>query len=91
MQGRPLTIMNLVSDTGYGGADRLALDLCARLGLLGHRVIWGCPSQYHLHDEADAAGLEIHTLDFSGNMDMTPLPAFMRFCIAAASLLRASG
>jgi glycosyltransferase involved in cell wall biosynthesis len=72
--------MNLVSDTGYGGADRLALDLCARLGLLGHRVIWGCPSQYHLRDEADAAGLEIHTLDFSGNMDMTPLPAFMRFC-----------
>ncbi len=72
--------MNLVSGDGRGGADRLALDLSKGLRRRGHRVIWGCPSAYHLMDEVLASGLEIYTLDFSGSMDMSPLLPFLRFC-----------
>ncbi len=77
---RPLTIMNLVSGDGRGGADRLALDLSKGLKRNGHRVIWGCPSVYHLMEEVLAAGLETYTVDFSGSMDMSPLLPFLRFC-----------
>ncbi|HAM53839.1 MAG TPA: hypothetical protein DCP92_25265 [Nitrospiraceae bacterium] len=77
---RPLTIINLVSGGGKGGADRATLDISKRLRQRGHRVILGCPSDCYLMDEARAAGIEIYLVDFSGNMDMTPLPAFMRFC-----------
>ena len=77
---RPLTVMNLVSGDGRGGADRLALDLSKGLKRRGHRVIWGCPSIYYLMDEVLAAGLETYTLDFSGSMDMSPLVPFLRFC-----------
>ncbi|MDA8106882.1 MAG: glycosyltransferase family 4 protein [Nitrospiraceae bacterium] len=79
---RPLTVMNLVSGDGRGGADRLALDLSKGLKRRGHRVIWGCPSIYYLMDEVLAAGLETYAIDFSGNMDMSPLVPFLRFCRA---------
>ena len=79
---RPLTVMNLVSGDGRGGADRLALDLSKGLKHHGHRVIWGSPSIYYLMEEVLAAGLETYTLDYSGNMDMSPLFPFLRFCRA---------
>jgi glycosyltransferase involved in cell wall biosynthesis len=72
--------MNLISHDGRGGADRAALDISKRLRQRGHRVIWGCPSKCYLMDEVRTAGMEVYLLDHSGNMDLTPLPAFKRFC-----------
>ena len=80
MRDSPLTILSLVSGNCRGGSDRLALDVAKGLRAHGHRVIWGCTSDCLFTGEAHAAGLEIYILDYSGSMDMKPLPSFMRFC-----------
>ncbi len=80
MGNRLLTIMNLISDNGRGGSDRLALDISKGLKRLGHRVIWGCPSYCDLIEEAAEAGLEIYTPYPSGLVGMRGLSAFIRFC-----------
>ncbi len=80
MDSRPLSIINLISDNGRGGSDRLALDISKGLKLLGHRVIWGSPSGCDLTEEAVEAGLEVYNPYPSGEIDMRGLTAFMKFC-----------
>jgi glycosyltransferase involved in cell wall biosynthesis len=80
MGNRPLTLLNLISGNGRGGSDRLALDVSKGLALLGHRVIWGSPSDCELNEEAFAAGLE-HFDPYSRNSEQISGPrSFMRFC-----------
>lgn len=80
MPAKPLTVMNLISDEGKGGADILALDISKGLKRRGHTAIFACPSDCFLNSAAHAAGLEVYHLDHSGSRDMTPLSAFMTFC-----------
>lgn len=80
MAHKPLTILNLLSDEGKGGADRLALDIAKGLKQQGHRVIWGCPGNSCLIDEAVNAGLEIYNLYPSGSRDLKALPDLIKFC-----------
>ncbi len=80
MDSRPLSIINLISDNGRGGSDRLALDMSKGLKRLGHRVIWGSPSDCDLVEEAADAGLEIYNPYPSGKANMAGLPALMKFC-----------
>ncbi|HAM52025.1 MAG TPA: hypothetical protein DCP92_15550 [Nitrospiraceae bacterium] len=68
-------MMTLISDTGYGGADRLALELSKGFRSVGHRAIWCCPSWCYLNAEADAAGLVIHTLGASASLLIVELNA----------------
>lgn len=77
---RPLTIMNLISGDGKGGADRLALDVSTGLNDLGHRIIWGSPPGCCLDGEAAEAGLEIYNVDLAGRTKMSWLSEFVRFC-----------
>ncbi len=80
MDSRPLSIINMISDNGRGGSDRLALDMSKGLKLLGHRVIWGSPPGCELIEEAAEAGLEIYNPYPSGRIDLAGLRAFMKFC-----------
>lgn len=80
MQNRPLTIMNILSYSGRAGADRLALEVCKKLGGRGHRVILACPSHCCLIKEAESSGIVIFPLDYKGKFDMKRLFSFMRFC-----------
>lgn len=80
MANKPLTILNLLSDEGKGGADRLALDIAKGIKQRGHRVIWGCPENSCLIDEAVNAGLEIYNLYPSGSRDLKALPDLIKFC-----------
>ena len=77
---RPLTVMNLISGDGKGGADRLALDLSIGLKGLGHRVIWGSPSDCFLTADAVDAGLEICNLDLAGPASTPIVSRLMQFC-----------
>lgn len=80
MANKPLTILNLLSDEGKGGADRLALDIAKGIKQRGHRVIWGCPANSCLIDEAINAGLEIYNLYPSGARDLKALPDLIKLC-----------
>jgi len=80
MGNRPLTIMTVVSGSGRGGSDRLALDLSKWLKRRGHRVIWGSPSDCELREEAAAAGLEMYDPYPSGRIDMSGVLEFIKFC-----------
>ena len=79
-QNWPLTIMNILSDDGRGGADRLALDISKGLRRRGHRMIFGVPSSFFLMEEAREAGIEIFDLYPSGARDMEVVPDLVNFC-----------
>ncbi|MDA8155963.1 MAG: glycosyltransferase family 4 protein [Actinomycetota bacterium] len=81
MSKKPLTIMNLLSGGGRGGADILALDISKRLAKLGHNVIFGCPNDNALLiAEAKSAGLRIFIIDQQKSTDVAGLGSFVKFC-----------
>ncbi|MDA8088457.1 MAG: glycosyltransferase family 4 protein [Nitrospiraceae bacterium] len=80
MSRRPLTIMNLLSGGGMGGADILALDISKALKKNGHAVIFGCPGDNALAPAAEAAGLRLFILDRQEITDFDALGSFIRFC-----------
>ncbi len=80
MTKRPLKIITLLSGTGRGGADILALDISKRLKKSGHDVIFACPRDNALIDEATSCGIGILILDRQGGADLESLRSFIRFC-----------
>ncbi len=80
MPDRPLTVMNLLSEEGRGGSDRISLDLSIGLKRRGHRVIFGAPSHCILNQEAADAGVEVFEIFPLDSRDSDSLPGFMRFC-----------
>jgi glycosyltransferase involved in cell wall biosynthesis len=80
MENRPLTIMTVVSGSGRGGSDRLALDISKGLKRSGHRVIWGSALHCELREEAAAEGLEMFDPYPGENSNMSGLLQFMTFC-----------
>ncbi len=80
MQDRRLTIMNLLSEEGRGGSDRISLDLSIGLRQRGHRVIFGAPAHCILNQEAGEAGVEVFETFPQGGRDLDSLTGFMRFC-----------
>lgn len=79
-QDRPLTVMNLISGDGKGGADRLALDLSIGLQGLGHRVIWGSPPDCFLTADAIDAGIEIYNTGVAGPASAPMASRLVQFC-----------
>lgn len=75
-----LTVLSLLSGSGKGGADILALDIAKRLSHRGHRIIWGCPSNCVLLGEAENSGLETFILENNGKLDFSGVGPLMRFC-----------
>ena len=73
--------MTLLSGTGMGGADILALDFSIRLHKMGHHVIFCCPSDNALINTAKEAGLEIKLLDRQSASDTGSLREFVRYCV----------
>jgi glycosyltransferase involved in cell wall biosynthesis len=80
MTDRPLTIMNLLTEEGRGGSDRLALDISRGLKRRGHRIIWCAPSDCALNDEARDAGLEMFDLCPWESVHLTALSSLVQFC-----------
>ncbi len=72
--------MTLLSGTGMGGADILALDFSIRLHRMGHHVIFCCPSDNVLISTAEESGLEIKLLDRQSAADMEGLKDFIKYC-----------
>ena len=79
---RPLRLMSMLSGTGMGGADILALDFSIRLHRMGHHVIFCCPPDNILIKKAEEAGLEIKPLEQKrqGVTDIGSLRDFIRYC-----------
>jgi glycosyltransferase involved in cell wall biosynthesis len=72
--------MELISGDGKGGADRLALDISLGMKALGHRTIWGSPSDCCLVGEAADAGIEIYNVDLAGRTNVSCPSELVRFC-----------
>ncbi len=77
---RPLRLITLLSGTGMGGADILALDLSVRLRGMGHHVIFCCPPDNALIGAAQKAGLEIKLLGRQSATDRESLEDFISYC-----------
>jgi len=80
MENKPLTIMCIITGSGRAGSDQLAFNIAKGLKGIGHRVIWGCPSDCYLIGDARKYGLEIFNIFPSGSKDMTVVSALVRFC-----------
>jgi len=80
MASRSLTLMSIISGNGRAGSDQLAFNISKGLKNKGHRMIWGCPPDCYLIDDARKAGLEIFNISRSGPEDMTVVPALVDFC-----------
>jgi len=73
--------MLIVSGSGRSGSDQLAFNIAKGLKRNGHRVIWSCPSNCYLMDNAREYGLEIFDIFPSELKDIMVVPAIVRFCM----------
>lgn len=80
MTDKPLTVMNLLTEEGRGGSDRLALDISRGLKHRGHRIIWCAPSDCALNAEARDAGLEMFDLHPWEAGHLIALSSLTKFC-----------
>lgn len=60
MPDRPLKVLQIVSSSAAGGAERHVLDLSESLAARGHHVELICPNEGWMSGAARDAGLEVH-------------------------------
>jgi len=66
---KPLTVLQYITPSGIGGAERHFLTLCLKLRERGHRVIAVCPQGRPLSRELEAAGLHPRLPRSTGKAD----------------------
>ncbi len=67
---KPLSILQIITQRRFSGAERVCLSLCADLQQRGHRVLMLCKPDGGLPDEARNLGLEVQTPAISGKLNL---------------------
>jgi len=67
---RPLSILQIITQRRFSGAERVCLSLCADLQQRGHRVLLLCKPDGGLPDEARKLGLSVQTPPLSGKLNL---------------------
>lgn len=67
---KPLSILQIITQRRFSGAERVCLSLCADLQKRGHRVLLLCKPDGGLPDEARKLGLAVQTPSISGKLNV---------------------
>lgn len=67
---KPLSILQVITQRRFSGAERVCLSLCADLQQRGHRVLLLCKPDGGLPDEASKLGLAVQTPNISGKLNL---------------------
>lgn len=67
---KPLSILQIITQRRFSGAERVCLSLCADLQQRGHRVLLLCKPDGGLPDEARKLGLAVQTPNISGKLNL---------------------
>lgn len=67
---KPLSILQVITQRRFSGAERVCLSLCADLQQRGHRVLLLCKPDGGLPDEARKLGLAVQTPNISGKLNL---------------------
>jgi glycosyltransferase involved in cell wall biosynthesis len=67
---KPLSILQIITQRRFSGAERVCLSLCADLQQRGHRVLLLCKPDGGLPDEARKLGLTVQTPAISGKLNL---------------------
>lgn len=67
---KPLSILQIITQRRFSGAERVCLSLCADLQQRGHRVLLLCKPDGGLPDEACKLGLAVQTPNISGKLNL---------------------
>jgi glycosyltransferase involved in cell wall biosynthesis len=66
----PLTILQVITQRRYSGAERICLAICEELQRRGHRVMLLCKQNGTMPEIARAAGIETRTPAISGKLNL---------------------
>ena len=66
----PLSILQVITQRRFSGAERVCLSLCADLQQRGHRVLLLCKPDGGLPAEAARLGIEARTPAISGKLNL---------------------
>lgn len=66
----PLTILQVITQRRYSGAERICLALCEELRQRGNRVVLLCKQAGNMPEIARAAGIETRTPAISGKLNL---------------------
>ncbi len=67
---RPLSILQVITQRRYSGAERICLALCEELQRRGHRVTLLCKPNGNMPEIARAAGVDARTPAISGKLNL---------------------
>jgi len=67
---KPLSILQIITQRRFSGAERVCLSLCVDLQQRGHRVLLLCKPDGGLPDEASKLGLAVQTPNISGKLNL---------------------
>lgn len=67
---KPLSILQIITQRRFSGAERVCLSLCADLQQRGHRVLLLCKPDGGLPAEAAQLGIEARTAVISGKLNL---------------------
>lgn len=67
---RPLTILQVITQRRFSGAERICLALCEELRQRSHRVVLLCKPNGGMPEIARSAGIEVRTPAISGKMNL---------------------
>jgi glycosyltransferase involved in cell wall biosynthesis len=67
---KPLSILQIITQRRFSGAERVCLSLCADLQQRGHRVLLLCKPDGGLPDEARKLGLAVQIPAISGKLNL---------------------
>lgn len=67
---RPLSILQVITQRRYSGAERICLALCEELQRRGHRVTLLCKPNGNMPEIASAAGIDARTPAISGKLNL---------------------
>lgn len=67
---KPLSILQIITQRRFSGAERVCLSLCVDLQQRGHRVLLLCKPDGGLPDEARKLGLAVQTPNISGKLNL---------------------
>lgn len=65
-----LSILQIITQRRFSGAERVCLSLCADLQQRGHRVLLLCKPDGGLPDEAQKLGIAVQTPSISGKLNL---------------------
>jgi len=67
---RPLSILLVITQRRYSGAERICLALCEELQRRGHRVTLLCKQNGNMPEIASQAGIDVRTPAISGKLNL---------------------